>query len=692
MLLDEHQSKKLFEEAGMIVPQGILITPANLETVRPEFSLPWFLKAQVPTGGRGKSGGILRIETPGDLVPLGRTLFDLVIKGSKVTLLRLECATEMMREFYCSFSVSRGLGSLAFTVGREGGMDIEDLGQDNLLVQEIPMGRGLMEFHLRAAFFHLGVDKIYWSTFRECVKKLYAAVRHFGLLLAEINPLVLTEEGAWIALDGKIEIDDNYLLQHTDLERFYTPEHASREENIAREAGLSFHSLAGRIGLMVNGAGLAMATMDLLNHSDLPAANFMDLGGAADYDRMRTAMTLLFEDQDVTAVLINIFGGVLSCEKVALALREVLEGKAPAKPLVVRLSGNQAELGRQILSDVGSDKLIIVTDMGEAIARLKELDGQESGGAARACSGQCRVDFVPTPFPAEFGFEKDMPLLVQGITGKTAQLHTRLMRAYGTNIVAGVTPFKGGQEVEGVPVYNSVREAVSRHDVAASIVFVPAAFAPEAIVEAAREGIKWIVCITDGLTQQDMLWVREQLCLSDSRLIGPNCPGLIAPGRTKIGIMPDHAFVPGPVAIVSRSGTLTYETAARLTKAGIGQSLCVGIGGDPFIGTSFIDVFTLLAEDDNTRAVVVLGEIGGSAEEELAHWVRETGFAKPVVGFIAGQTAPPGKRLGHAGAILESGRGVQDKLDTMRAAGFSLCDDLGGLPLLVAEALGVANK
>jgi succinyl-CoA synthetase alpha subunit len=280
-------------------------------------------------------------------------------------------------------------------------------------------------------------------------------------------------------------------------------------------------------------------------------------------------------------------------------------------------------------------------------------------------------------------------VLVQGLTGRTAQLHARLMQGYGTNIVAGVTPFKGGQEACGVPVYSSVREAQVRHAAQASIIFVPPAFAPEAIVEAAREGLRWIVCITDGLTQQDMLWVREQLRLTGARLVGPNCPGLIAPGRTKIGIMPDHAFRPGPVAIVSRSGTLTYETAARLSAAGIGQSLAVGIGGDPFGGVDYIELFTMLRDDENTRAVVVLGEIGGSAEEDLARWVAATGFPKPVVGFIAGQTAPPGKRLGHAGAILESGTGVQAKLDTMSQAGFFLCPDLSSIPATVARALGL---
>lgn len=687
MQLNEHQSKRLFAQAGLNVPDGMLITPSNLESARPSFPMPWFLKSQVLTGGRGKAGGILRLDSAEDLIPMGKKLFGMEIKGHRIPLLRLEGATRFEREFYCSFAVAREMHSLVFTMGREGGMEVENQDHDTLLVQKIPMSLGLTEYHVRAAFFHLGVDKKFWPEFRECIMKLYAAVRSYGLLLAEINPLVLTEDGQWFALDGKVEIDDNFLLQHSDFEDFYTPEHASREENIAREAGLAFHSLSGRIGLMVNGAGLAMATMDLLNKSDLPAANFMDLGGAANLDRMRTATGLLFEDASVAAVLINIFGGVLSCEKVALALYETLEGEAPQKPLVVRLSGNQAEQGREILSKIESDRLVVVTSMAQAIAALRAIDSGKASGAQDAQEEIAPVEYSAKPFPETLPFEKDISVLVQGITGKTAQLHTRLMKEYGTNVVAGVTPFKGGQEVLGVPVYNSVHEARSQHEIGASIIFVPAAFAPDAILEAAHAGIKWIVCITDGLSQHEMLRAKEQLAATDSRLIGPNNPGLIAPERTKIGIMPGHAFKPGPVAVISRSGTLTYEAAKRLSDAGIGQSLCVGIGGDPFIGTSFVDMFELLRDDPNTEAVVILGEIGGRAEEDLAQYVADTNFDKPVIGFIAGQTAPPGKRLGHAGAILESGRGIEDKLETMERAGFTLCPNLDSLPKLVRGAL-----
>jgi len=695
MQLNEHQSKRLFSEAGIAVPQGVLMSPANSRDVRPDWPLPWFLKAQVLAGGRGKAGGIKRIERAEELAATAEELFGLTIKGQRVPLLRLEPGVDMVSEFYLSFAVSRARDGLVLTVGRQGGVEVESQAAENLLVQKLSMCQGLTRYQTRAAFFHLGIAKEHWSAFQDFLEALFKAVKDYGLLLAEINPLVVTRDGRFMALDGKVEIDDNYHAQRSELERFYQAEHASSEENLARETGLSFHSLNGWVGLMVNGAGLAMATMDTLNRAGLNAANFMDLGGAANYDRMKTALTLLFRDKSVNAVFINIFGGVLSCLKVAQALDLALEGHAPQKPMVIRLAGNQADEARKLLEDLDAPGIFMASRMSEALAILKTLgpsappaepEAVKAVAAPQPAASTVMHKRAARPAPPLPG--KGTGVLVQGITGRTAKFHTRLMLDYGTNIVAGVTPFKGGQEVHGVPVYNSVGEAMARHRIDASIIFVPAAFAPDAILESAQAGIDWVICITDGLSQHDMLFVREQLTFTDSWLVGPNNPGMIMPGKSKIGIMPGEVFSPGPVAVISRSGTLTYEVASRLSEAGIGQSLCVGIGGDPFIGAGFTDFFSIVAEDEETKAVVVLGEIGGQAEEELARWVTETGFAKPVVGFIAGQTAPKGKRLGHAGAILESESGIADKIAAMRAAGFSICPALTELPDMVKKALG----
>lgn len=265
--------------------------------------------------------------------------------------------------------------------------------------------------------------------------------------------------------------------------------------------------------------------------------------------------------------------------------------------------------------------------------------------------------------------DNDTRLLVQGITGREGLFHTEQMIEYGTNVVGGVTPGKGGEWVLSKPVFDTVKAARESTGANASIIYVPAAFAADAIYEAIDAGIGLIVCITEGLPVRDMMKVRSQLDQSHSRLIGPNCPGLLTPGQAKVGIMPGHIAAPGNVGVVSRSGTLTYEVVYALTQRGLGQSTCVGIGGDPINGTSFIDVLGMFEDDPQTEKVVLIGEIGGTDEEKAAAYIASH-MTKPVVAFIAGQTAPPGRRMGHAGAIVEGGAGTAaDKVAALQSAG-----------------------
>lgn len=282
--------------------------------------------------------------------------------------------------------------------------------------------------------------------------------------------------------------------------------------------------------------------------------------------------------------------------------------------------------------------------------------------------------------------DKNTRLIVQGITGREGQFHTQQMLAYGTNVVAGVTPGRGGQEVQGVPVYNTVREAVQATDANASIIFVPAPFAAEAVLEAADNGIELITCITEGVPVQDMVETVQFVEKQGVRLIGPNCPGLITTGEALVGIMPGPIFTPGPVGLISRSGTLTYEVVDGLSAKGYGQSTAVGIGGDPIIGTRFIDVLQMFEEDDATEVVVMIGEIGGSDEEEAAEYIKE--MKTPVIGFISGRTAPEGKQMGHAGAIISGNTGTaQSKVDALEAAGVPVADTISHIVELVGETL-----
>jgi succinyl-CoA synthetase alpha subunit len=279
-------------------------------------------------------------------------------------------------------------------------------------------------------------------------------------------------------------------------------------------------------------------------------------------------------------------------------------------------------------------------------------------------------------------------LLVQGLTGREGSFHARQSVEYGTRVVGGVTPGKGGQVHEGLPVFDTVADAVRETGSNASVVFVPPSHAADAILEAAAAALPLVVCITEGIPTLDMVRVAASLAGGTTRLIGPNCPGIITPGRCKIGIMPGHIHRAGPVGVVSRSGTLTYEAVAQLTRLGIGQSTCIGIGGDPIVGTSFVDALALFEADPETRAVVLIGEIGGSAEEEAAAWVREHA-RKPVVAFIAGQTAPPGRRMGHAGAIVSGGRGTAaEKMRVLAEAGIHVVKAPSDIGRRVQEVLG----
>lgn len=277
-------------------------------------------------------------------------------------------------------------------------------------------------------------------------------------------------------------------------------------------------------------------------------------------------------------------------------------------------------------------------------------------------------------------------VVVQGITGKEGQFHTQQCIEYGTQVVAGVTPGKGGQLMDGVPVFNTVQEAKEKTGATASMILVPPPFAADAILEAVDAEVDLVVCITEGIPVLDMLKVKNYLAQKDTRLIGPNCPGIITPGECKIGIMPGAIHKQGgPVGVVSRSGTLTYEVVHQLTGVGLGQTTCIGIGGDPVNGTGFLDCLRAFNDDPDTEAVVMVGEIGGNAEEQAASWIQEN-MTKPVVGFIAGITAPPGRRMGHAGAIVSGGQGTAEaKIAAMKECSIHVCDDLGSLGRLCKD-------
>jgi succinyl-CoA synthetase alpha subunit len=288
--------------------------------------------------------------------------------------------------------------------------------------------------------------------------------------------------------------------------------------------------------------------------------------------------------------------------------------------------------------------------------------------------------------------KENTKVICQGITGKQGTFHTRQALAYGTKMVGGVTPGKGGEKMDGLPIFNGVLEAVKETGANASVIYVPAPYAADAIMEAGDAEVELIVCITEGIPVLDMVAAKGYLAGKKSRLVGPNCPGVISPGKCKIGIMPGYIHKPGNIGLISRSGTLTYEAVDQLTRLGLGQSTCVGIGGDPIIGSSFVDILELFSVDPETEAVILIGEIGGEAEEEAADYIR-TRFRKPVVAFIAGQNAPPGRRMGHAGAVVSGGRGsAKGKMEALRSAGVAVVENPAEMGLTMQRVLQKRKK
>ena len=469
-----------------------------------------------------------------------------------------------------------------------------------------------------------------------------------------------------------MDLDDNALYRHPDLEALRDPNEDEPAEKQAREVGLNYVKLDGNIGCMVNGSGLAMGTMDAVKLHGGEPANFLDVSGGANEQQVTAAMRIILSDPKVQAVWINIFGGITRGDVVARGILAGIKAVQTDVPMVIRLVGTNSEEGRQILADAG---LVALESMDEAAAKVVAAGPGARGAWAEGGPG---VSIL---------VNKDTRLLVQGITGREGAYHTHQMVEYGTKVVAGTTPGKGGSKTEdGVPVFDTVAQAVKETGANVSIIYVPAPFAPDAMYEAADAGLPLIVCITERIPTLEMIKVYEYIKERGLRLIGPNCPGLITPGEAKVGIMPGYIHKPGNVGLVSRSGTLTYEVVNELTQAGLGQSTAIGIGGDPIIGTSFIDALTLFQADPQTEKVVMIGEIGGTDEEAAAAYIRDH-MTKPVIGFIAGRTAPPGRRMGHAGAIISGGVGTAEgKMAAMRAAGVQVADAPSQIPALVKNA------
>ena len=445
------------------------------------------------------------------------------------------------------------------------------------------------------------------------------------------------------------------------------PRRSRRPSTICRTS-----RLGGNIGCLVNGAGLAMATMDTIKLFGAEPANFLDVGGGATAQKVTEAFKLMLKNPAVKGILVNIFGGIMRCDTIAEGVIAAAKEVKLSVPLVVRMKGTNEELGRRALAGLGPSH---------------HFRGQHGGCGQENCR---RRQWQARAAGMSILIDRNTRVMTQGITGKTGAFHTRLCRDYANGkacFVAGVNPSKAGENFEGIPIYGTVRDAKQQTGATVSVIYVPPPFAASAIDEAVDADLDLVICITEGVPVRDMIATRNRMRGKKTILVGPNCPGVITPDEIKIGIMPGHIHKKGRIGVVSRSGTLTYEAVGQLMELGLGQSTCVGIGGDPVNGLKHVDVMRLFNDDPETDAVIMVGEIGGDDEETCARWIKAY-MKKPVVGFIAGVTAPPGKRMGHAGAIISGGKGTaNEKLAVMEECGIKVTRNPAEMATLLKSVL-----
>src|SRR5215210_5967301 len=612
MDLLEYQGKQLFRDHGVPTPDGQPAQTAQ-EAVEAaeELGYPVVIKAQVLIGGRGKAGGIKVANDREEAREHAEAILGMDIRGLTVRELYVEAATDIAEEYYAAILLDRGAKQPMAMLSRMGGMDVEEIAErDPAAIARVHVDSliGFQDFHGRRLCFEAGIAGDVTRPVGALLARLYETFVAEDAMLVEVNPLLVTEARDVVALDAKVTVDGNALFRHPNVAAMRNPSAEDPQEQMARERGLTYVKLDGNIGVLGNGAGLVMSTLDVVAQAGGRPANFLDAGGGSKAEAIVGAVEVILSDPKVDAVLFNIFGGITRCDEVARGLVTAF-GQIDVKvPFVVRLDGTNDEEGRRIIAEAQLPSVTVEKTMLDAAAREGSFHGLNN-------------------------------------------------RRYGTELVAGVTPGKGGQDVEGVPIFDTVHEAVAETGANTSMVFVPPRFAADSVLEAAAAGVELVVCITEGIPAHDMLRVYTHLRRGSTRMIGPNCPGVLSPGKANVGIIPAHFFSEGGVGLVSRSGTLTYQIGNELAQRGFGNSTIVGIGGDPVVGSSFIDIISLFERDDQTELIVMCGEIGGDEEERTADFIAEN-VSKPVVGYIAGFTAPPGKTMGHAGAIVSGSSGT----------------------------------
>ena len=577
---------------------------------------------------------------------------------SRVHQVWVEGGSDIASEYYASVILDRGEKKLLAMVSAKGGMDIEAVAEedpDALVKRHIDPTAPFDAAAARPIADDAGLDEDVRDQVAEVLAKLAEVASGEDATLIEVNPLIVTADREVVALDAKVTIDGNALFRHEDLAEIADSAGEDPQEAMAKEKGLTYVKLDGDVGILGNGAGLCMSTLDVVAQAggapgQLPRRR-RRLQGRGDRRRARGDHLRREGQRDPLQHLRRHH----PLRRDRQGDHRGLRGRSTSKvPLVVRLDGTNSEEGLKILAEADLPNLHQEkTMLGAAQAR-------------RRAGGRRRMSIV---------VDEETKLVVSGLTGREGSFHGLRNRDYGTDLVAGVTPGKGGQDVDGVPVFDTIKEAVEEAGANTSMIFVPARFAAPAIDEAIESGVDTVIAITEGIPVLDMLKTYWKAKEAGVRLIGPNCPGVLSPGKANVGIIPAQFFDPGKIGVVSKSGTLTYQIGNELKQAGEGNSSIVGIGGDPIVGSDFIDILTLFEADPETELIVMVGEIGGDAEERAAEFI-ESEVSKPVVAYIAGFTAPPGKQMGHAGAIISGSSGTaQAKKEALEAKGVRVGDE-----------------
>jgi len=666
MKLHEFHAKKIFRENGIFVPEGKFFSfSQNIKKTDLFAKFPLIIKSQVLAGGRGKAGLVKKVNSFDEILNYRDKFNKIVYKNEASIGVLIEEIVEHDTEYYISLLINKKDKNILLIFSSEGGVDIEEVGKNNsnkIKKISLPLAKSSLN-DLIIKEFENEFNQSQLDKFIDFVIKLRDLFLKIDATLIEINPFIFASDDNIVALDAVIDIDDSAKFRQSEIFEFAATLQNENKKSIENPFGTHFVKLDGNIGIIGCGAGIVMASMDMINFFGGKPANFLDIGGGADRNKTIKALEFLNGFDNIKVIFINIFGGITDCLQIADALIDFRIMHSDCKYNVIRLMGNNSEVAIKKLKANG---IFAYDSMEQAAQKAVELALKKE---------------------SLFLISKNTNVLVQGITGKYGSYHTKKMLDYGTNIVAGVSPAKGGDYVYSVPVYNSIREAKQDFSIDATIIFVPAKFAKEAALEAISEKIPLVVIITEHIPVFDTIEIINEANKNDVKIIGPNCPGIIKVNEANIGIIPGDILRKGSAGIISRSGTLLYEVCYQLSKNSVGVSTAVGLGGDPVIGTSVVDIVDYYVNSDDIKYIVYIGEIGGGDDEiRLAEYIKKNNISKPIISFFAGKTAPVGAKMGHAGAIIDGEKSTVDyKIKLLSEAGCKIA----GIP---SEICSIINS